>query len=221
MNEASHNIIGLILAGGQGQRLGGLDKGLQEYKGRPLIEYVIASLKPQTDNLIISVNRNHSAYQQYDFDLVSDADDDGIGKAPGALQNPLQESLETPFQGPLAGLIAAIPLIKNCQQDYVLLSSCDSPNLPVDYALKLKHALTSSTAIGAVVHDGKRRQNIHCLLHTEVLTSSKATKSIQNFYQQGGRALYRWFEQNEIIDVDFSTQANRFLNINTLKQLNS
>lgn len=215
MNNAHHNIIGLVLAGGEGRRFGGLDKGLQDYKGQPLIEYAIDSLKQQTDNIIISVNRNHSVYEQYGLDLVSDSELKAIDES------------QADFQGPLAGLMASIPLLQQYQKDYVLLASCDSPNLTNDYALKLKNELENSTAIAAVVHDGKRRQNMHCLLRCEALlpsketskVSSKTTQSIQEFYQNGGRALYRWFEKNEIIEVDFSKQTDCFLNINTREQL--
>jgi len=194
MNNSSNKIIGLILAGGEGRRLGGKDKGLQEYKGKPLIEHVINALTPQTNKVVLSVNRNLDRYQQYGLELVTD------------------QSCET-YQGPLAGIVAAAPLIKESEKEYVLLASCDAPNLPSDYAVKMYDRLKQNSAIATVAHDGDRTQNLHCLIR------SNALNSLIEFYQQGGRALYQWFEQNQIIEVDFSDQAECFSNINTLEQL--
>lgn len=202
MNNQSHNIVGLILAGGEGRRLGGRDKGLQKHKGKPLIEYVIIALEQQTDKIILSANRNLEIYKQYDLELVSDNKLDGY-----------QDSEQDSYQGPLAGIIAALPFIQQAQKEYLLLASCDTPNLPIDYASKLHEQLKNTSASAAVVHDGNRTQNLHCLIRCDALAS------LQAFYQQGGRALYRWFKQNAVIEVDFSRHAERFLNINTLEQL--
>lgn len=186
-------VIGLILAGGAGSRLGGVDKGLQLYQGKPLIHYVITTLKPQVDELVISINRNQSEYQAFDFNLVMDDKSD--------------------YQGPLAGVMAALPTIQASGAQYLLLASCDTPKLPDNYANKLMASLKETSLDVAVAHDGNRSQNLHCLIRCDALTS------LSEFYRQGGRALYRWFASNKVINVDFSEQAECFFNINTPEQI--
>ena len=114
-------ITGLILAGGRGQRMGGRDKGLQLYDGRPLAAHVLARLAPQVGAVLISANRNHAAYSALGADVVSDETQD--------------------FAGPLAGMLSGLRAAKT---EYVLTVPCDSPLLPDDLALRLTAALTES-----------------------------------------------------------------------------
>jgi len=184
------NITAIILSGGAGRRFLGADKGLQPYKKKPLIEHVIAAVQPQVSELILCVNRNQKDYQEFGFKLVSD---NGAG-----------------YEGPLAGIVAALnTLHHSC--DAVLISSCDSPMLPNDYVKTLETALATKRV--AVVHDGQRKQNLHCLIRRE------AWASLHDFYQQGGRAMHRWHNKVSAIEVDFSDQADGFININSPEQL--
>ena len=193
---ATH-IIALVLAGGAGSRLGGVDKGLQHYKGRPLIEYTLNALSAQVDTLILSVNRNFEFYQAYDLPLVNDLES------------------EPCYQGPLAGVVAAWHQIHKSACDYLLLAPCDTPLLPSQYVAKLREHLTDPKTTVAVVHDGVRAQNLHCLIRVEALPS------LTTFYQSGGRALHRWFAQQNVVMVDFADQAVCFSNMNTLDELTS
>ena len=61
---SSKNIAGIILSGGAGTRMGGLDKGLQVYQGKALIKHVIKALAPQTSTIVVCANRNLKAYQE-------------------------------------------------------------------------------------------------------------------------------------------------------------
>jgi len=191
-------ITGIILAGGAGRRLGGLDKGLHHYQGKPLVEYVIERMQPQVDQMLLCINRNSDQYLQYGHPLIFDQEPDS-------------------FQGPLAGVTAAIRYLKHQEQFFnqnhsVLISSCDSPHLPFNHAEKLLSALSESTATSAVVFDGKRTQNLHCVI------KQSAWPSIEQFYSDGGRAMYQWHKKNGSIDVNFSDQAACFLNINTTEK---
>lgn len=109
MNNSDKKISCIILAGGKGKRIGGVDKGLLEYKNKPLIEHMINIIAPQVDDIVISANRNTERYEGYTRKVVSDESED--------------------YLGPLAGISAALP---HCNHDWVLIVACDTPFLPGD-----------------------------------------------------------------------------------------
>ena len=113
-------ITGLILAGGRAQRMGGIDKGLIPFHGKPLIELAIARLQSQVNSIIINANRNITKYAAYGYPVIMD---------------------ETPdFSGPLAGFSAGLQV---CKTPYLLTSPCDSPLLPIDLASQLASEMES------------------------------------------------------------------------------
>lgn len=97
-----NNITGVILAGGQGRRMGGEDKGLMVLNGRPLVEYLLDSLRPQSSTLLINANRNHHRYQRYGFPVIEDQ----VGN----------------YQGPLAGFSTAL---QHADTDWIMTVPCD------------------------------------------------------------------------------------------------
>jgi molybdenum cofactor guanylyltransferase len=105
---------GIILAGGKGKRVGGEDKGLLEYKNKPLIEHVIDAVRPQVDDIVISANRNIERYKYYSKKVISDDSEH--------------------YPGPLAGIAAALP---HCSHEWILVVPCDTPFLPCDIIDKL------------------------------------------------------------------------------------
>ena len=190
-------ITGLVLAGGAGTRMGGIDKGLALHQGEPLVSHVIAKLTSSCAKLMISCNRNIEQYRRFGYTIIKDDYNNG------------DESI--PYQGPIAGIVAALPQIDT---EYLLISPCDTPNIPSDLAEQLFLALSGNT-IGdgiAIVHDGLRRQNLHCLIHTNQLNS------LMQFYHSGGRALKLWYENKRIVEVDFSSEVQLFTNINCKPQ---
>ncbi|MHA3737503.1 molybdenum cofactor guanylyltransferase MobA [Pseudomonas sp. Eth.TT006] len=96
----------LLLAGGRGQRMGGQDKGLIEWHGEPLIAHLQRKVRPLTDDLIISCNRNRERYAAYADQLVSDEEGD--------------------FPGPLAGILAGL---KAARLPHLLVLPCDVPRI--------------------------------------------------------------------------------------------
>lgn len=193
-------IAAVILSGGVGQRFGGEDKGLIPYAGKPLIEHTLAAVSPQVDTVLLCVNRNLDQYRKYSFQLVQDESEERLG--------------------PLAGISSAITQIQNSADnqstkhasiDYMLVATCDSPKLPADYVDSLMAAINGHDV--AVVHDGERRQNLHCLV------ARSAWYSLRNFFAQGGRAMHRWLSTVEVIEVDFSGQHEHFWNLNSPAQL--
>ncbi len=110
-----NRVTGIVLAGGQGRRMGGVDKGLQLLHGKPMVEHVIARLAPQVDEILINANQNLEAYARFGHRVVPDA----IGG----------------FAGPLAGLHAGLG---EAQHEFVLTVPCDSPFLPFDLLIRLR-----------------------------------------------------------------------------------
>ena len=146
-SDAREQITGLILCGGRGQRVGGADKPLLEFQGRPLVARVAAMLAPQVQRVLISANRNPERYGAYG-PVVADALPD--------------------YAGPLAGISAALDIVTT-----PLLFACpgDGPNLPGNIVSRLAAALKSGEA--AVAHDGTRRQPLYLLLRTDCRASLK------------------------------------------------
>ncbi|HEB81995.1 MAG TPA: molybdenum cofactor guanylyltransferase [Gammaproteobacteria bacterium] len=126
--NASANISAIILAGGEGRRAGGRDKGLIDYQGKPLIEHVIEHIRPQCDDIIISANRNLDSYGRYTDKVISDEADS--------------------YRGPLAGIAACLP---HCAHALALVVACDMPQLPAPLADRLlAHMTDADVAIACV-----------------------------------------------------------------------
>lgn len=185
----SNNITGVILAGGQGRRMGGQDKGLMELNGRPLVEYLLDSLRLQTGQILINANRNHDRYQQYEVPVVEDQ----VGN----------------YQGPLAGFSTAM---QHANTDWIMTVPCDAPVIAADMAQRLMDAVQRDGADLAVAHDGQRLQPVHALIPLHLL------ESLQAFMAKGGRKIDIWYAQHKMALADFSDVADMFRNINTPEQ---
>jgi molybdenum cofactor guanylyltransferase len=186
-------ITGLILAGGQGSRMGHVDKGLQTLHGQPLYQHVITRLRQQTGTMLINANRNQAQYQSSGCLVLADQIDG--------------------FAGPLAGMAVGL---QHASTDYVLCVPCDSPFLPLDLAEQLGAALLAQSADLAMAmtrEDGKiQSQPVFCLLKRTLLPD------LLDFLQRGGRKINGWFEQFTVARVIFD-DASAFRNLNTLPEL--
>lgn len=186
MNTSSTpSITGVILAGGQARRMGGEDKGLILFNNKPLIDHVIATLRPQVDKLIINANRSIEQYATYKYPVISDSLDD--------------------FCGPLAGMLSAMQAVDT---DYILTAPCDSPHISRQLRQRMMETLLMQQADIAVAHDGKRLQPVFCLI------PCRLEADLQNYLQQGGRKIDAWLSSHTMAVVNFSDQANTFLNVN-------
>ncbi len=179
-------ISAVILAGGQGRRFDHQDKGLIEWRGRWLIQHVIDRLAPQTDQIIISCNRNQDIYQTLGLPLVKD-------KLAG-------------YQGPLAGIDSAI---EQCSSDYLFICPCDNPLVSSNIVSTLYEALHNNSADMAVAHDGNRLQYLVALWDLRI-----CQKELSLFLHNGGTAVKDWYKTRQIIEVDCSSQASQFINVN-------
>lgn len=194
---AAHTeITGLILAGGRAQRMGGIDKGLVPFMGKPLIEHAIARLSPQVTTILINANRNHDRYAQYGHPVIADQLPD--------------------FAGPLAGFAAGL---EHCKTEYLLSAPCDSPVFPLNLSERMLEAMinTGSDLVYASSKDPSGKiwaQPVFCLMRHSV------QQSLQDFLNQGGRKIDRWFEALSSSTVVFADEA-AFANTNTPEELHA
>jgi molybdenum cofactor guanylyltransferase len=179
------DITGLVLAGGRGQRMDGQDKGLVPLGDKRLVEHVLRRFAPQVATVLISANRNQERYRALGYPVVHD------------------ENLDYP--GPLAGILSGL---QKARTPWLAVVPCDSPFIPHDLVARLASAATSPRAIAMVATSGEA-QPVFALIPTE-LAGSLAT-----FLAGEQRKITRWYGQHACVEVDFSSDALAFTNINT------
>lgn len=190
--SAREQITGVILAGGQGRRMGSVDKGLVELRGQPMVAHVIARLAPQVDELIINANQNAERYAAFGHVVFGD----DIGG----------------FAGPLAGLHAALG---RAQHPLVATAPCDSPFLPADLVARLHQALVAADAQLAVARTFDQPHPVFCLCRRELRSHLDA------FLAGGGRKIDWWYASLKVVEVPFDDQEAAFRNINTRDELDA
>jgi len=197
MNQpiAPADITGLILCGGRGSRMGGADKGLQNYQGMPLAMHALLRLSPQVGEVMINANRNLAAYESMGVQVWPD---------------PMAD-----YPGPLAGWLAGL---EHCQTPYMLTVPCDTPGFPTDLAARLAEALTregAEIAMAATMENGRVQvQPVFCLVDSMLLESLTA------YLSRGERKIDRWTAQHRCATVIFD-DASAFFNANTLAELHA
>ena len=183
-------VSGIVLAGGQGSRMGGVDKGLQPFRGKPMVAHVIERLAPQVDELLINANRNPDDYARFGHRVIAD-------EIPG-------------FAGPLAGFERGLA---HASGELVATVPCDSPFLPADLVARLRTQLESTDAELAVARTGDQPHPVFTLMRRDVLPS------LQRFLGSGQRKIDRWYGELRVAEVAFDDEADAFLNINTRDEL--
>ena len=187
------DITGLILAGGRGSRMGGVDKGLQNHHGVPLAMHALMRLSPQVGEIMINANRNLGAYESM-----------GVPVWPDTLSD---------YAGPLAGFLTGL---EHCETPYLVTVPCDSPLFPADLVARLAQALEAADAeiaMAATVEDGALQvQPVFCLMRSEVL------ESLVRFTQSGQRKIDKWTASLRCIEVPFD-EPHAFTNANTPDEL--
>lgn len=195
------DITGLILAGGRGSRMGGADKGLQNFNGMPLALHTLMRLSPQVGQVMVNANRNLSAYESF-----------GAPVWPDGLAD---------YAGPLAGFLTGL---ERCETPWLVTVPCDTPLFPPDLVERLAQAAEREDAEIAMVaapEDGPqgrqvRAQPVFCLLRVELMESLVA------FTHGGGRKIDAWTALHKTVLVPFDApgdDARAFFNANTLAEL--
>lgn len=192
------DITGVVLAGGRGSRMGGVDKGLQNFNGLPLALNALLRLQPQVGHCLVNANRNLAAYESF-----------GAPVWPDSLSD---------YAGPLAGFLTAL---ERCETPWLATVPCDSPLFPADLVARLTAAAEREQAEIAMVaareEDGQlRAQPVFCLLRVDLL------ESLVRFTQGGGRKIDTWTGQHRQVLVPFDAPGDdprAFFNANTLAEL--
>lgn len=188
------DVTGVILAGGRGSRMGGADKGLQNFRGMPMAMYTLLRLAPQVGEVMVNANRNLSAYESF-----------GVPVWPDALAD---------YAGPLAGFLTGL---EHCETEYMVTVPCDTPLFPQDLVARLAEALEREGAeiamAAAPEEDGQvRAQPVFSLLRRDLM------ESLVRFTHGGGRKIDAWTAQHRTVLVPFADPA-AFSNANTLAEL--
>ena len=167
-----------------------IDKGLVLLQNKPLIQHVIARLKPQVDEIFINANRKIKQYEAFGLPVLQD------------------ENVE--FIGPLAGFKLGL---QHAKHDYVLTVPCDSPLLPVDLAHRLLNSLVLTKSEVAVASSDGNTHPVFCLIKKSVLPS------LTEYLASGERKVSTWQKSQQCVEVDFSDCADAFTNLNTFEDL--
>lgn len=199
---STNDITGIILAGGRAHRMGGVDKGLQNFNGMALALHTLMRLSPQVAEVMINANRNLAAYESFGVAVWPDANAD--------------------FAGPLSGFLVGL---ERCETPYLLTVPCDTPRFPLDLASRLAQALEANHAEIAMAagfetdaqgHQTIRTQPVFCLIRRELL------ESLVRFTHGGGRKIDAWTAQHKTTIVNFDQDTDdvfAFSNVNTTQEL--
>ena len=183
-------VTGVVLAGGLGRRMGGVDKGLKLLRGKPMVQWVIERFAPQVDELLVNANQNPDTYGAFGHRVIPDA--------------------ISGYAGPLAGLHRGL---SEAQHDLVATVPCDSPFLPPDLVTRLLAAMQKDDAELSVARTGDQPHPVFCLCRKSVLAS------LTTFLESGGRKIDAWYAALKVVEVPFDDQADAFSNINTEAEL--
>ena len=193
MISARDDVTGLILAGGRGSRMGGVDKGLQLHRGRPLAAHALERLRPQVGKVMVNANRNLETYRSMGVPVWPDEVPD--------------------YPGPLAGMLAGLT---HCDTSLMATVPCDTPNFPLDLVVRLARGLEGADAGIAVAYTRAGEelfpQPVFCLMKTSLKDALAA------FIAAGERktGFFARGQRNTRVVFDDDTE---FFNINTLTEL--
>tara|TARA_E500000178_G_scaffold356115_1_gene431754 strand:- start:18815 stop:19372 length:558 start_codon:yes stop_codon:yes gene_type:complete len=178
-----------VLAGGAGSRMGGKDKGLVPYLGKPLISYSINTLKLHTNKILINANRNLELYRTFGFQVITDLSKDRLG--------------------PLGGIKAGLC---HCRTDILMVVSCDTPDLPNDLIKNLYFALIEGNFDFAMPYttDSLNEKRTH---PSTMMIRTGLGQSLDNYLSTGQRKIDRWTETLNGVEVRFENHSE-FKNVN-------
>jgi molybdopterin-guanine dinucleotide biosynthesis protein A len=186
------SVTGVVLAGGQGRRMGNVDKGLQLLDGRPLVAWVLSRLVPQVGEVLLNANRNRDVYATFGHRVVEDR----IGS----------------FAGPLAGMHAGL---SEARYELVAFVPCDTPLLPQDLVARLMDPLRNERVDLSVAKTGTQPYPVICVARRRLLPHLTA------YLDGGGHKVDGWYSTLNVTEVAFDDQARAFSNINTPEELKS
>lgn len=170
--------------------MGGVDKGLKQLRGKPMVAWAIERFSPQVDEVLINANQNLEAYGAFGFRVIPDT----IGG----------------YAGPLAGILRGL---EEAAYDLVATVPCDSPFLPDDLVSRLYRALAGERADIAVARTGTQSHPVFSLCRRDLLPGLAAHLAA------GGRKIDAWYAPLAVAEVPFDDNAEAFSNINSPEEL--
>lgn len=194
----AEDITGLVLAGGRGSRMGGVDKGLQNHLGMPLSLHSLLRLQGQVGSAMVNANRNLGAYESMGVPVWPDSQAD--------------------FAGPLAGMLVGL---EHCETPWLVTVPCDTPNFPTDLVERLASAAQAEDAeiaMAATREPDEQGQTVVQVQPVFCLLKSSLLESLQAFLDSGQRKIDRWTAQHRCATVVFDDSA-AFFNANTVEEL--
>jgi len=192
-NLLPENIIGVIIAGGQGRRVGYQQKALLPYHDEPILKPILNMLSTQVSEVWVNANAELERYQPYSKNVYCD-------KYQG-------------FLGPLAGMHAAWQYIES---DWVVFVPCDNPNIPNDFVDRLISAYQKHPNPIVVVNDGERLQPLYLMMHRSMM------QSLGKAIEIGHLSVNRWVKENAFTQANFADCCpHAFKNMNTLESFDS
>lgn len=183
-------ITGVVLAGGRARRMGGVDKGLVLFRGKPLVAYALEALEAVAGRVVINANRHREDYAALGYPVVADATDH--------------------FDGPLAGLLSAM---RAADTPYVLTVPCDAPLVTGQLLERLVTARAEDQAELCAAHDGERLHPVF------LLAERRLVDDLDIYLAQGQRKVETWLNRHRLAVADYQDQAARFANLNTPEEL--
>ena len=210
MTTKDTQVSGLILAGGRATRMGGIDKGLQVFKNKALVQWTLDLLQNQVATVYINANRSIEEYEQLGCTVLKD-------------------TLEG-YLGPLAGMLAGL---KQCPTPWLQITPCDTPFFPADLVAQLKQLATSqNTRIAMVASyssqelslkncpvkqlDSYQVQPVFCLIHQSL------SASLENYLMAGKAKIETWAQQENVAILEIGLSSHNaldFANINSHAEL--
>lgn len=185
-------IAGVVLAGGQGRRLGGVDKALIELGGQSLVERVTLRLAPQVERLAINANGEPERFDPLGYPVISDREFDDVG--------------------PMAGVTSALDWADDLGFDWVATAAVDTPFFPLDLVARLSEIEGDKVRMAATALSG---------LHpTFALWPTSIRREMRDMVQQGARRVRKVAEEFGVEVVPFAEQTPPpFFNVNTQEDL--
>lgn len=217
--EPHTHVTAWVLAGGEGRRMGGIDKGLQPWRGQPLAQWVMTAVRTQVRGLGVGANRNQARYAQL---LQQACRSDTSEEAPHA-SGPVSAGVfadapELPaHSGPLAGILTGL---QHCPTDWLQSVACDTPHLPGDLVARLMAACHAGIDIAVprteeVAPDGTLEERLHW---TCALIHKRVTPDLAAAFVKGERKVGQWIRSQRWVAVSFAPACD-FENMNTLETL--
>ncbi len=184
-NISKSDITAVILSGGQATRMGGQDKGLILFKNKPLISYVANIINENVNSILVSANKNLDLYQKFGTVIRDDL---------------------SGFQGPLAGVSKAMHVANT---PYLLVLPCDGPFVNSLLVERLVQSMQQHEVNICVASNGNKIHPTYSLINIAL------KDNLDKFLQSGERKFGLWLKNNNALKVDFSDQADIFINLNS------